>query len=160
MWPFTRDTTTNSPEPKLKWPDCEPLDKSDPYWEFNNNLNCNGINYLKKEVSPGRWQWVENEEANRRQWEREDRKRKLFFALQTRALTPEEEIEALEHGTNLNIENMVSYSPEVKQRELQDAWFQQRRLQLLARTETAQLQPHELKSTENETREVTGTDSD
>lgn len=136
-WPFGRrsSATANPPEqkkPEYKWPDCAPIDKSDPYWEFNNNMNCNGINYLKKEVEPGRWQWAENEEANRQQLEYEKRKRSLFFALQTRLLTPEEEAEALGHGTSLNIENMVPYREEDKQRELQDAWFQQRRLQMLA----------------------------
>lgn len=139
MWPFSRsqpntEVVTASKASGHKWPDCAPIDKADPYWEINNNLNVNGVNYLKREVSPGRWQWVQNEEANRRQHEYEKRKDDLYFALQTRALTTDEEIEALGYGSSLNIRNMVSYRAEEKSRELQNAWFQQRRLQLLARS--------------------------
>jgi hypothetical protein len=165
MWPFRKVFEVHGVvpphiKPKHKWPDCDPVDKSDPYWEFNNNLNINGVNYLKREVAPGRWQWVENEEANRRQWERECRKMELFHALWTRALTQPEEEEAISHGDALNIQNCVPYRAEEKQRELHNAWFQQRRLQMLARTETAQLQQHDEATNVNETRGIGGTNSD
>lgn len=142
MWPFSKraeapveqpkPATTISPaKPKYTWPDCEPIDKSDPFWKSNNNMNCNGVQYMKREVSPGRWQWVENEEANRHSAEREARRRFIFAALWTRVLAPEEEAEALAMGNSLNIAPMTPYYAADKQRELNDAWFQQRRLQAL-----------------------------
>jgi len=141
MWPFTkrvdRAEQKQDAKEKWKWPNCAPIDKSDTNWKFNNNLNCNGINYLKKEIEPGRWQWVENEEANQRQWEYQQRKRELFNALWTRTLTVDEEAEAMRHGDSLNIESMVPYHAGNKRRELQDAWSQQRRLQALERSVNA-----------------------
>ena len=148
MWPFAKaikeavagrntGAVVGAAAPKYKWPDCEPIDKSSPYWEFNNNLNVNGTAYMKSEVSPGRWQWVKDEKSNRRMAEMESKRRNLYWALQTRALSEEEEIKALGYGSGLNIDLNVPYRESDKRRELQDAWFQQRRLQLLARTEAA-----------------------
>lgn len=156
MWTFTKKPLLDvkaiieRAKPKYEWPDCEPIDKSSPYWEFNNNLNVNGIAYMKSEVSPGHWQWIEDEESNRLEAEMESKRRNLYWALQTRVLTEEEEMEAHNYGTSLNLESMVSYREEEKRRELQDAWFQQRRLQMLARTETAQKQPTASETNVNE----------
>lgn len=130
-WPFAPKSAESVP-PKHKWPDCAPPDRTGLYWELNSNLNVNGVNYLKKETAPGRWQWVENEEANKAAREFERRRKELFLALWTRALTPEEEAEAISHGDSLNIESMVPYTEDAKRRELHDAWFQQRRLQQIA----------------------------
>lgn len=101
-----------------KWPDTDPIDKSDPHWKSNNNCNINGIPYYKKEVSPGRWQWVVNEESVARQAEYENRKRVLFQSLTTRVVTDDELKEAAAHGYSLNIPLMTPYREEEKSREL------------------------------------------
>ena len=66
-------------------------------------------------------------------WKFESERAQLFFALRTRVLTNAEELRAMELGESLNIQNGVSYFPDQKARELNDAWFAQRRLQLLAK---------------------------
>ena len=93
---------------KYTWPDCEPLDKSDPHWEFNNNANCNGIPYFRKEVSPGKWQWVIDQESLRRSNEWDQQRRDLYWALQTRVLTDDEMAQVKNYGSRLNIEPCLS----------------------------------------------------
>lgn len=111
-----------------QWPDTTPIDKTDPYWEFNNNMNVNGTPYHKVEVSPGRWQWVVNEESRKAVVDSDNRKRELLAALRTRVLTDEELREVLAHGDDLNIYNWEPYRPEAKQRELIEALLAQLRI--------------------------------
>ena len=115
-------------KPKHQWPDCDPIDKSDEFWEFNNNININGIHYKKKEVEPGKWQFVVNEELERIAAERQRHRRELFWALRSRVLTDKEMAEVGEYGRSLNIEPMVCYKQEDKDKELNAALLQQFRM--------------------------------
>ena len=119
--------------PKLEWPNTSPIDKTDPCWEFNNNTNINGTPYRKEEVSPGKWQWVVNQELLQYQRTRQSRKRKLAMDLQTRVLSEEEMQEVMRQGIYLFIENMVSYRKSDKQKEFNEAIFQQYRLRAIAK---------------------------
>ena len=114
------------------WPDCEPLDKTKEFWEFNNNLNVNGVPYEKAEVQPGKWQWVVNQESPQELRDYEARKSNLATALQTRVLTEDEMQEVLGHGENLFIRNMVSYSQDEIQKRFNEAICQQFRLRKIA----------------------------
>jgi hypothetical protein len=116
---------------KMEWPDTTPIDKIDPYWEFNNNTNINGIPYFKEEVEPGRWQWVVDKESLQRQRDHEKHKSDLAMALQTRVLTEEEMQEVMEYGIHLFIRNMVSYREEDMQRRFNEAICQQYRLRAI-----------------------------
>lgn len=91
-------------------------------------MNCNGINYHKVEVLPGKWQWVVNEEAERRQHEHNQHRKDLYWALRSRILTDEEMDEVAQYGDSLCIEPMVSYYPAEKKQELNDALLQQFRM--------------------------------
>ena len=117
---------------KPVWPKTTPIDKSNPCWGFNNNLNVNGIPYKKEEVAPGEWEWVVDEKSHRRALERAQRRRDLFWALRTRVLTDEEFVEAQSHGEYLNIEPMVSFRADEKARELNDAYVTQAKLRAIA----------------------------
>lgn len=118
-WLFSRQ-----PKRTYEWPDCEP--------GTCGSVNFGSGQYSAKEVSPGRWQWVYDEEANAWINQMQSRRRELFWALRTRVLTNEEMAEALEHGDSLNIENMVPYTAAEKSRELNEAYYQQARLRSLA----------------------------
>ena len=115
------------------WPDTEPPDKTDPYWEFNNNCTINGNPYWKVEVSPSKWQWQINKHIATRLAAAEQRRRNLYQALRTRILTDAELKEALGYGDRLNIEPMVPFMETEKMRQLNDAFRQQQLLQLQAR---------------------------
>lgn len=115
-------------KPELEWPNTTAPDTTDPYWEFNNNMNINGVMYYKVEMTPGNWQWVENIAANEAIANYNNRKRYLMQALQSRILTDAEMNEVNSHGRDLNIYNMEPYQEEQKQRELNEALLQQHRL--------------------------------
>jgi hypothetical protein len=119
---------------KYVWPDCPPIDKTDPHWELNNNCNFNGVQYRKVEVSPGEWQWKVNEELHSRIRKEETHRSSLYWALRSRVLTEEEMAEVERYGDRLNIQNGVSYTAEAKARELNNALLQQFRLREIART--------------------------
>jgi len=107
------------------WPETTPIDKSDPYWEFNNNCSVNGTQYRKAEVEPGVWHWVVDQGAMRAKGELAAHKSRLWGALQTRVLTDEEMAEVLRLGDSLNIQEMVSYNAADKAREFNDALVRQ-----------------------------------
>jgi hypothetical protein len=117
---------------EYKWPDCEPIDKTDPYWKLNNNCNCNGVNYHRVEVSPGKWQWQVNEELERLAREREAHRRDLYWALRSRVLTEEEMTEVERYGKYVNIDPNTPYYAEEKERELNAALLQQFQLRATA----------------------------
>ena len=118
----------------MKWPQTTPIDKSDPYWRVNNNLNCNGVQYRKEEARPGYWTWVVDEEMMACKRDRESARRELYQALWTRVLTFEEMERALALGDSLNIEEMTPYTAADKKRELGDAFYAQARLRSLVDT--------------------------
>jgi len=111
---------------KPQWPNTTPPDKTDPYWEFNNNLNANGVPYKKVEVSPGKWQWVIDEKSLKAEQEYEDAKWKLFADLSRRKLTHQE---LMGVNTSINLQNMQSYFAVDKYAELYDALVAQWELQ-------------------------------
>lgn len=121
-----------SGKPEYKWPDTGPIDKSDPYWESNNSFNINGVPYIKAEVSPGKWQWVVDENTQRLDRENDQYKRDLYWALRSRILTDEEMARVKSYGVNLIIESMVPFRTEDKQRELNEALLQQFNMRLAA----------------------------
>ncbi len=117
---------------RKQWPDTDPLDKSDPYWEFNNNLNIDGIPYEKSEISPGRWQWIIDLRSLKAARESDERRQKLWEALSTRVLNDEEWRQVLAYGDSINVENWVPYNPADKMKERNEAYLQQQRLRLEA----------------------------
>lgn len=116
-----------NPDAKV-WPDADPPDKTNEYWEFNNNLNVNGTQYKKVEVVPGKWQWKEDEAAMKFMRDAERHKMELWFALTTRVLTDDELKEAVSYGSFLNLQTMVPYNAEEKSQELTSAFLVQQRL--------------------------------
>jgi hypothetical protein len=127
-----RANATQAAKPKYEWPDTEPIDKSDPYWELNNNLNANGTQYKKEEVSPGKWQWVVDQKIMQWKAEQAARRHALFWALRSRVLTDDEMKEVTQYGTQINIDEMVPYYEADKARELNDALLQQAKLRATA----------------------------
>ena len=114
---------------EYSWPDCPPPDEKCQYL----GCNINGINYKQSEVSPGRWQWVVNEEAEKRIRDEEAHRANLYWALRSRVLNDEEMAEVERYGSSLNIQLMVSYSPHEKEMELNNALLQQFRLREIAK---------------------------
>ncbi len=129
---MAQQTVEVASKPKHEWPDTDPIDKSDPYWEFNNNLSSNGVPYKKAEVSPGRWQWVVNKEAQERERKWQADIADLYSALRTRVLTDEEFDRAKSLGLSLVTRLMVPYYEQEKRRELDEAFLQQYRLREIA----------------------------
>jgi hypothetical protein len=117
---------------KNEWPNTTAPDKTNPYWERNNNMNCNGTQYKKAEVEPGKWQWIVDEAAMNYLAEIEKHRRDLYWALRSRVLTDAEMLEVEGYGDRLNIQPMVSYNAEEKKREMNDALLQQFKLRLAA----------------------------
>lgn len=117
----------DTPKPKYTWPDTDAPDKSDKDW-VNSNLNVNGTQYIKKEVSAGHWQWVVDEKAMKSLAEFENHRRQLWDALTTRVLTAAEMKEVAQFGSTINIEPMVSYSEQEKANELRAALITQEAL--------------------------------
>lgn len=126
---FRKKISAKQNKPKYKWPECEPPHEIVGFSAFN----INGTQYKKKEVSPGIWNWVIDEEMMALSCNREFKRRALYWALQTRVLTDDELQEAEQYGYSLNIDMGVPFREADKRRDLQDAWFQQRRLQALER---------------------------
>lgn len=116
------------PEPKYKWPDTEAPDKTQAYWELNNNLSVNGVPYKKVEVSPDKWQWQIDKVSQEAGWRYEQEKAELYQSLRTRILTDKEFERAKSLGLSLVTQNMVPYFEADKRRELDDAFLQQERL--------------------------------
>ncbi len=110
------------------WPDTDPPDKTNPYWEFNNNMSVNGTPYKKVEVSPGKWQWAKDEVSMKYMADAQDHRRNLWYALTTRVLTDAELKEVAGHGSSLNIEPMTPYNAQEKLTELQNALLIQQML--------------------------------
>jgi hypothetical protein len=108
---------------------CEtPIDKSDPFWEFNNNLNENGVQYHKVEATKGCWKWVVDEDAMKWKRERREHQDSLYYALRTRVLTKAEMKEVDSMGWWITVHEMQSYNELEKRREFDDAMLQQFRL--------------------------------
>lgn len=114
------EKTSHSREPK--WPDTTPIDKSDPYWEINNNLNINGVPYHKVEVAPGKWQWKVDEKSQRAMQKSEDDTWTLFRALSERKLTHEE---LLRVYPTMNVRNMQPFFQVDVDAELYDSLVKQ-----------------------------------
>lgn len=117
---------------KMEWPNTTPIDKSNPYWEFNNNMNANGTQYRKTEVEPGKWQWTIDQEAMESKARSDQARRDLYWALRTRVLTADEMSRVQQMGLWLVTEENVSYYEADKQRELNDALLQQFKLRIAA----------------------------
>lgn len=116
-----------------QWPNTTAPDKTDPYWEFNNNMNANGTPYKKVEVSPGKWEWRVDEVSLKASHDYDAHKRQIYKALRTRVLSDAELQEALDYGDYLNVEPMVGYTEAEKSKELNDAFVTQHKLALLER---------------------------
>lgn len=110
------------------WPDTDAPDKSNPYWEFNNNINSNGVQYHKVEVSPDKWQWIVDEPAMKSLRDEEAHKTALWRALTTRVLTEAELKEVGSYGSYLNVPSNTSYDPSQKLQELHNALLIQQML--------------------------------
>lgn len=101
----------------LQWPDAgRPTT-----WE-SSSISINGAQYKKAEVSPGKWQWVLDQEAMRELEQIEQPRRDLYFALTHRVLTAKEYQQALGYGDRLNIEPRTTYFPDAKRAELNHAF--------------------------------------
>lgn len=124
------DKVVDAVKPKHKWPDTDPIDKSDPYWECNNNMNCNGTAYKKEEVERGRWQWVVDEKMMKYARDREQHRQDLYWALRSRVLSDDEMREILQYGDGLNVTPNTPYYAADKAKELNEALLQQHRLRL------------------------------
>lgn len=122
------DNKENKEKSELKWPNTTAPDTTDPHWEFNNNLNINGVAYYKVETTKGKWQWVEDIAVNESIANEDRHKRNLMEAMQFRVLTDAEMNDVISYGRDLNIYNMEPYQEEQKQRELNEALLQQYRL--------------------------------
>jgi|SRR5581483_831756 len=96
--------------------------------------------------------WVHNAEAEKEIAERTQHVSELYWNLRTRVLTPAEEKEAYDLGDNLHRPcanypfGGCSFSSEdelLYARELNDAWYQQRRLQMLQKLSCVAAQKQE-----------------
>lgn len=109
-----------------QWPDTTPIDKSDPYWEINNNLNANGTPYHKVEVSSGKWQWQVDEKAQQWQRDYENKKWELYGSLSSRKLSRAELINVY---PGMNVSPMTSYFQVDIDAQMYDALVKQWELQ-------------------------------
>lgn len=87
-----------------QWPDTTPPDKTDPYWKFNNNLNENGTQYHKVEVTPGKWQWKVDEASMKAMQEAENAKWDLYYSLAKRKMSHAELMHVYEGMNTRNME--------------------------------------------------------
>lgn len=94
----------------LKWPDTTPQKPNEV-----NQYSFHNKPYIKKEVTPGHWQYVidqailDDENAMNQRWydeavAKENHRAKLWEALNTRLLTEDELKEAIHQGRQLNID--------------------------------------------------------
>lgn len=121
---------------KIEWPNTTPIDKSDPYWEINNNRNINGTQYRKTEVEPGKWQWTIDQEAMESKARSAQARRDLYWALRTRVLTADEMSRVQQMGLWLVTEENTPYYEANKQREFNEALLQQFKLRIAAEKPT------------------------
>lgn len=115
---------------KMAWPSTDPPDKTNPYWEMNNNLSINGTPYWKVEVKPGKWEWQVNEASLKLLNDEERHRAELWMALRTRVLAADEWKEVLQYGDRINRPPNIPYFAEEKSRELNDAYATQQLLRL------------------------------
>ncbi len=116
MWPFKKKPIAASAEgatgvakKEYEWPYCAPIDKTDPYWETNNNCNMNGVQYHKVECPDGRWKWDVNEHAMEWIRAREDEQLELARAFQSRLLTDEELARVMSYGSHIFVREMQAF---------------------------------------------------
>lgn len=131
-------------KPKPEWPNCEAPDTSNEYWESNSHRVFNGAVYSQKEVEPGRWQYVKNDELTKRheesqiEWANEQKhRRELFWALRSRILSVEEMEEVDKYGSRINIYDGVCYREKDKNEELNAALLNQFRMREAQRSADA-----------------------
>lgn len=117
---------------KYKWPDCESPEEERERGVFGIGMSINGTPYCKKEVEPGKWQWVIDEAGVQFKRDEENRRRDLWWALRSRVLNDEEMEQVRSYGEHLNVREMVSYNATEKALELNDALHKQALLQLAA----------------------------
>ena len=114
--------------PKHKWPSTDAPDKTDPYWEANNNMNLNGTQYLKVEVAPDKWEWAVDEKAMAHLRQIEQSRRDLYWALRSRVLTVKEMAQVKQYDYHIIVEPMTPYREEDVRRQFNDALLQQANL--------------------------------
>lgn len=98
--------------------------------------NRNGVYYKQEQVSPDEWRWAIDDEMNDRVAGLEKSRRDLYWALRSRILTDEEMARVASYGDSLVIEQMESYDPAGKQKELNDALLQQFRMRAIVAGQT------------------------
>ena len=120
------------PEPeaaaKYEWPFCEP-DTDDCYCC---GMSVNGTQYRKKEISPGIWQWVVDDEAMQHMRDQERERQTLWWDLRTRVLNNDEMERVRRYGSYLNTPSGGSYNCHEKALELNAALAKQAELRILA----------------------------
>lgn len=123
------DITAGKEIPKIvdpnakSWPDTEA-----PSPGSLGSMNVNGTQYMQSEVSPGKWQWVVDEDAMKRLREYNEHKYELWLALTTRVITNDELKEVASYGNDLNVQSGVLYNATEKLQELNNALLIQQML--------------------------------
>jgi hypothetical protein len=97
--------------------------------QYGGSMVAGSQYYRPEDAEPGRCRWALDEEAMKRADERERHRQELWWALRSRPLTDKEMSEVKRMGIVLTVGYGVSYREEEKMRELNDALFQQYRLQ-------------------------------
>jgi hypothetical protein len=120
--------TIAKPKPEYEWPNVAPPKAGQSY----GSLSDGSHQYKVSEVSPGKWQWVVDTDAEEFIARMDAKRRALFNALTRRPLTDDELKEAAAYGSSLNIENNVSYYANEKQQELTRAFAVQQMLRAQA----------------------------
>jgi len=87
-----------------QWPNTKPPDMTDPHWKFNNNMNINGVDYEKVEVTPGKWQWQVDQASMKAMQEAEDAKWGLYYSLAKKKLSHDELMHVYESMNTRNME--------------------------------------------------------
>jgi hypothetical protein len=100
--------------------------KSDTYWQLNNNFSLNGTPYHKVEVSPGKWQWQVDQESLQAMRDEESRRAQLFRDLSERKLSHKDLMRVY---VGMNTYNMQVYFAVDKYAELYDALVKQWEIQ-------------------------------
>lgn len=84
--------------------------------------------YHKKQVDPGKWQWVRDYEAEEQSQEEQNKKHELWVALSTRVLSDDEMKRVVQYGSYINVEPNVGHNPSEKLMEIQNALIIQQML--------------------------------
>lgn len=125
IWYFRSAPDSKKPEPEKPKPDFE--------GKCEDFGSVNGIPCYKKEVSPGVFTLIVNEEARQKNEQRnkaeQAKKNHLMCAMVTRLVTGEEMLEIMKYGEMLNITPGVSYEPIKKTLELQHLYCMQALIQ-------------------------------